>query len=118
MFTTSLPNEADAPFSSDPLPPGFVPPPAKYKDRRTSRTTRFTELERIESHVEPLDHPRSEPAPIAAPERIPRMQFVNAFPEPAGPLSEVSSSKSKSKSKKLIKGGGKLLKKSRTAVAV
>lgn len=103
--------------SPSPLIEGVTPTfvtPGKFKDRRVSKTTRFTELERIDSNVEPtyFDHPQSQPPPAA----VLQPEIVNVFPEPVAEVA-AAPTKSKSKSKKLTKGGGKLVKKSR-AVAV
>lgn len=92
-------------------PPGV--PIAKPKERRASRPTRFTELERIESAPEGPHHdaPRMKPQDIASP--LSHGQVVNMLPE-AVAASEVEDGK-KGKGKKLRKGGNKLVKKSRVA---
>ncbi|POR31454.1 Uncharacterized protein TPAR_08337 [Tolypocladium paradoxum] len=109
----SVPNaDLDVPRPSDAA--GMACPVAEartFKERRATRTMRFSELERIESTgVEPpyqdlgrVD--RSRTLPVA------REDLVNVFPEPAS-LPEPAAS-SGSNSKKLSKGGGKLLKKNR-----
>ncbi|KND88714.1 hypothetical protein TOPH_06626 [Tolypocladium ophioglossoides CBS 100239] len=83
-----------------------------FKERRTARTTRFSELERIESTgVEPSYQDPGRADRSRAPRPAARDDLVNVFPEPASfPKPAASSS---SKSKKLSKGGGKLLKKNR-----
>jgi hypothetical protein len=77
----------------------------------STRTTRFTELEPTDSRVPAKEV--EEPAPVAATPPAPAPQpIINSFPEPASE-SRDPSPPPKSKSKKLTKGGGKLLKKNR-----
>lgn len=109
----SVPNaELDVPRSDA---AGMALPAAEarmFKERRTARTTRFSELERIESTgVEPPYQDFGRADPSRAPRPVAHEFLVNVFPEPAS-LPEPAASSS-SKSKKLAKGGGKLLKKSR-----
>ncbi|PNY24926.1 Uncharacterized protein TCAP_05135 [Tolypocladium capitatum] len=99
----SIPSaELDVPRSAD-----AVAEARAFKERRTARTTRFSELERIESTVEPLYQDFDRADRSRAPRPV-HEELVNVFPEPAS-FAESSSSKSD----KLSKGGGKLLKKNR-----
>lgn len=102
--------ESDVMPSTEPFTTSFRMPSSKNGDRRTPRTARFSELERIESHPESIraDYPRMDPS---QPPVITHEQMINVFPEPAQPVEPAPPATGGRK--KLIKGGGKLVKKSR-----
>lgn len=81
--------------------------PEDPKDRQVPRAARFTELEPADSHKNNDSANEDTSAPISNPP-----QALNSFPELALESREPPLP-AKSKSKKLTKGGGKLLKKNR-----
>ncbi|KAJ6447108.1 developmental regulator flbA [Purpureocillium lavendulum] len=81
---------------------------ARSKDRRPARATRFSELERIDSMG---SETMQRAAPASIPPPVAHEDIINVFPEPASMPEPVAPSSNKSK--RLSKGGGKLLKKSR-----
>lgn len=85
-------------------------PTTNYKERRAPKTTRFTELDRIESSVDDLPATAQPTAQPPAPQQE-VVNVVNFFPEAS--FSEDEQPASSSKAKKFAKSGGKLMKKHR-----
>jgi hypothetical protein len=84
-----------------------VPPPEVKAEKQAPRIARFTETDPGDSP----DDSVAAHAPLTAKASSP-LPIVNTFPEPTSDLREPSPPP-KAKSKKLVKGGGKLLKRNR-----